>query len=202
MDHWIRLSIGVHSSICSQAHNTQAKSLAEMKLYHGVTLAMIFAQSSAAPAVKWSPCPVTTFDLGVQSGITDLTKCAVYTAPLCHPGVCETADSSKTTIDVFVKHLPGTKVKPEKTPNVWLLQGGPMHNPAALDMPMLMLYDKLAGEANVYTMDYRGTGRGEQLSCQAVTTGSSRLNDITPSQVPDCAQELQDKYGDLALLNI
>ncbi|POM68437.1 Hypothetical protein PHPALM_15404 [Phytophthora palmivora] len=63
---------------------------------------------------------------------------------------------------------------------------------------MLMLYDKLAGEANVYTMDYRGTGRGEQLSCQGVTTGSSRLNGITPSQVPDCAQELQDKYGDLA----
>ncbi|POM79889.1 Serine protease family S33 [Phytophthora palmivora] len=61
---------------------------------------------------------------------------------------------------------------------------------------MMVLYDRLQGKANVYTMDYRGTGRSEKLACQA--SGSSSLSDIDPVDVPECAQELEDKYGDLA----
>ncbi|POM61685.1 hypothetical protein PHPALM_29267 [Phytophthora palmivora] len=167
-----------------------------MKIYHGITLAMSIAQSSAIPTVTWSACPLTTFDSGLGSHFIDAAKCAVYTPPLCHPGVCEASKSAKRNVDVFVKHLPATKVKPEKAKNVWLLQGGPMHNPTGLDVPTVYLYDFLEGKANVYTMDYRGTGRSEQLNCQA--SASSSLSDMDPLDVPECAQELEDKYGDLA----
>ncbi|POM67252.1 Hypothetical protein PHPALM_16768 [Phytophthora palmivora] len=167
-----------------------------MKLYHGMTLALIIAQASAVPTVKWSTCPLTTFDSGLGSYYIDGAKCAVYTPPLCHPGVCEAPKSAKKTVDVFVKHLPATKVKPEKAQNVWLLQGGPMHEPAGLDEPMIYLYDLLEGKVNIYTMDYRGTGRGSKLACQA--SASLKLSDMDPSDVPECAQELEDKYGDLA----
>ncbi|POM62568.1 hypothetical protein PHPALM_28269 [Phytophthora palmivora] len=167
-----------------------------MKLNQVITLAMLIAPSSAIPTVKWSSCPLTTFDSGLESNFIDAAKCAVYTPPLCHPGVCEAPKSTKKTIDVFVKHLPATKVKPEKAQNVWLLQGGPMHDPTGLDVPMIYLYDLLEGNANIYTMDYRGTGRSEILTCQA--SDSSRLSDMDPSDVPECAQELEDKYGDLA----
>ncbi|POM73343.1 Hypothetical protein PHPALM_9818 [Phytophthora palmivora] len=166
-----------------------------MKLYQGITLAMIITQSSAVPTLKWSACPLTTFDLGLGSGFIDSAKCAVYTPPLCRTGVCEA--SSKKTVDVFVKYIPATKVKPEKAQNVWLLQGGPMHEPAGLDVPMIYMYDLLEGKTNVYTMDYRGTGRSEQLSCQA-SAPSSLNGGMDPSDVPECAQELEDKYGDLA----
>ncbi|POM62570.1 hypothetical protein PHPALM_28261 [Phytophthora palmivora] len=164
-----------------------------MKIYHGIALALIMANSAAASTVKWSACPLTTFDIGLKS---DAAKCAVYTPPLCHPGVCEAPKSAKKTVDVYVKHLPATKVKPEKAQNVWLLQGGPMHDPAGMDVPMFYLHSQLEGKANVYTMDYRGTGRSEQLNCQA--SSSSKLSDFDPADVPECAQELEDKYGDLA----
>ncbi|POM62895.1 hypothetical protein PHPALM_27901 [Phytophthora palmivora] len=165
-----------------------------MKIYHGMTLALIIAQSSAVPTVKWSTCPLS--DTVSESSLIDAAKCAVYTPPLCHPGVCEASKSAKKTVDVFVKHLPATKVKPEKAQNVWLLQGGPMHEPARLDEPMMLLYHLLEGNANIYTMDYRGTGRGTKLACQA--SASWRMSDMDPSDLPECAQELEGKYGDLA----
>ncbi|POM59591.1 hypothetical protein PHPALM_31649 [Phytophthora palmivora] len=156
---------------------------------------MVLAQSPAANTIKWSSCPLETFDRGVQSETSDRAKCTVYTPPLCHPGVCEAPESSNTTVDVFVKYLPATKVKPEKAKNVWLLQGA-MHNPGALDLSMPFLHNKLNGKANIYSMDYRGTGRSEKLNCQTSTASSLRV--IDPSDVPECAQELEDKYGDLA----
>ncbi|POM66176.1 Gag protein [Phytophthora palmivora] len=72
-----------------------------------------------------------------------------------------------------------------------------MHEPAGLDVPMIYMYDLLEGKTNVYTMDYRGTGRSEQLTCQA-SAPSSLNGGMDPSDVPECAQELEDKYGDLA----
>uniref|UniRef100_H3GEH8 AB hydrolase-1 domain-containing protein n=1 Tax=Phytophthora ramorum TaxID=164328 RepID=H3GEH8_PHYRM len=119
----------------------------------------------------------------------------MYTAPLCYPGICETPDSVNSTVDVFVKRLPALQGDPETTPSVWLLQGGPGFTPALLDLPMVNLYVELNASVNVYTMDYRGTGRGTMLTCKTAKNSSSATE---IAQFPECAQELQETYGDLA----
>ncbi|KAG6943517.1 hypothetical protein JG688_00017567, partial [Phytophthora aleatoria] len=70
-----------------------------------------------------------------------------------------------------------------------------------MEYQMAMLYQQLKGAANVHTMDDRGTGRSTFLDCaatQAITSGSPRGKSMDPSEVPSCAQALEDKYGDLA----
>lgn len=66
-----------------------------------------------------------------------------------------------------------------------------------MDLPLVLLFAKLKGEANVYTMDHRGTGQSTQLKCEK-TQAALSTNEIEPSQVPACAQELEEKFGDLA----
>lgn len=71
---------------------------------------------------------------------------------------------------------------------------------------MTSLYTLLDGAVNVYTMDHRGTGRSNLLDCvasQATTSGSPGGSSITMSEVPNCAQELETKYGsDLSSFSI
>ncbi|KAG3016462.1 hypothetical protein PC120_g11607 [Phytophthora cactorum] len=70
-----------------------------------------------------------------------------------------------------------------------------------LEYEMTMLYQQLKGAANVYTMDYRGTGLSTFLDCaaaQVITSGTPRGKSMDPSEVHSCAQALEDKYGDLA----
>lgn len=47
-------------------------------------------------------------------------------------------------------------------------------------------------------MDHRGTGQTTHLQCEKAQTGSSSSSDWDPSQIPACAQELEEKFGDLA----
>ncbi|EGZ05933.1 hypothetical protein PHYSODRAFT_342129 [Phytophthora sojae] len=121
----------------------------------------------------------------------------MYAAPLCHPGICETPDSAISTVDVFVRRIPAANRQPDVAPNVWLVQGGPYYWDSLLDIPMLILYNQLKGEANVYTMDYRGTGQSTPLKCAAQAKSSSVV-DLDLELVPACAKELEEKYGDLA----
>eukprot|EP00644_Phytophthora_capsici_P010153 jgi/Phyca11/120266/e_gw1.41.370.1 len=51
-------------------------------------------------------------------------ECAIYNAPLCYPGLCETPEGAKFTIELFVKRYPAT-FNPKTARNVWLFQGGP-----------------------------------------------------------------------------
>ncbi|OWY96147.1 hypothetical protein PHMEG_00033664 [Phytophthora megakarya] len=164
-----------------------------MLLYCGIAVATIFAQSCATPhSITWSPCSLTTVD----TGVTDDIKCAVYTPLLCHPGVCDDSKHANSTVEVFVQQISATAIKPTEARNVWLLQGGPFFNPGAMDPSMWYLYEALERKVNIYTMEYRGTGRGTLLACE--TFASTIVANIDPTQIPDCAQELQDKYGDLA----
>lgn len=109
----------------------------DMKNHQLIALAMIFAQTSAAPNMTWSSCPLFTFP-DVEDDNANSAECTVYTAPLCHPGICETQDSADTTIDVFVKCLPATMRDPKKASNVWLLQGGPGYTPTACEFTLKM----------------------------------------------------------------
>ncbi|KAG3145612.1 hypothetical protein PI126_g13653 [Phytophthora idaei] len=70
---------------------------------------------------------------------------------------------------------------------------------------MVTLHSELEGTVNVYTMDHRGTGRSTLLDCvaaQVTTTGSPWGNEIDPTEVPACAEDLQTKYGDLASFSV
>ncbi|EGZ15172.1 hypothetical protein PHYSODRAFT_432169, partial [Phytophthora sojae] len=119
-----------------------------------------------------------------------------YAAPLCHPGICETPDSAISTVDVFVRRIPANR-QPDVAPNVWLVQGGPSYSDSLLDIPIMILYHQLKGEANVYTMDHRGAGQSTPLKCAAQAKSSSAVN-LDLELVSACAKELEEKYGDLA----
>ncbi|KAG6572820.1 Serine protease family S33 [Phytophthora cinnamomi] len=104
-------------------------------------------------------------------------------------------------IDIFVKRVVATNGNPKIATNVWFLQGGPGYSSSSLESSMLDLYTYLDGTVNVYTMDYRGTGRSTFLDCvaaQVTTSGSPSGRDIDLSEVPACAQELENEYGSLA----
>ncbi|KAE8959257.1 hypothetical protein PR002_g30596 [Phytophthora rubi] len=182
-----------------------------MRLYLLFTLAAIVAQASAVSKSTvntrlngWYKCPDYTFsDEGSSTG--HYSECATFNVPLCYPGICKTPQFADPTIDVFVKRMPATTGDVKTATNVWLLEGGPGYSSTALESSMLDLLTQLNGTANIYTMDYRGTGRSTFLDCvaaQAITTGSPGGRDFDPSETPTCAQELENKYGDLASFSV
>ncbi|OWZ13671.1 hypothetical protein PHMEG_00012967 [Phytophthora megakarya] len=162
-----------------------------MLLYRVVAAALTLTQVSSAAKTIWSPCNVMSTP---TPGDREAAQCTVYKAPLCYPGVCETPDSVSSTVDVFVKRFPANNNRSETAPNVWLLQGGPGFDPAALDTPAMSLYLKLNANVNVYTMHHRGVGKSTNLYCES----ASGLLLVEAKHVPACAQELEQKFGDLA----
>ncbi|ETO85623.1 hypothetical protein F442_00670 [Phytophthora nicotianae P10297] len=153
------------------------------------------------PLNGWYPCHDFTFSDTAGSTGQEFSECAVYTAPLCYPGICEPSEFAKPTVDIFVKRLPATVGDAKTAHNVWLLEGGPGYASNKLETRLVELHTLLEGAVNVYTMDHRGTGRSTLLECvaaQITTTGSTLGIKIHPSEVPSCARELQMKYGDLA----
>ncbi|GMF14183.1 unnamed protein product [Phytophthora lilii] len=174
-----------------------------MRLFLSIALAAVVAQTSVASSSSdlngWYPCSESTF--ADEDGSSDqAAECAVYSAPLCYPDICETPDSVDSTVDIFVKRVPAVS-DPETAPNVWLMQGGPGASSTAMESAMVELHDRLDGAVNVYTMDHRGTGRSTWLDCvaaQVTTTGSPWGSSIKASEVPSCAQALEKKYGNLS----
>ncbi|KAG2771326.1 hypothetical protein Pcac1_g17741 [Phytophthora cactorum] len=155
-----------------------------MRFYLFTTLAVATAQVSAVSNTSshgdlngWYPCNDFTFaDEGSSPGQD--AECAVYVAPLCYPGICETPDNVESTkVEIFVKRLLATSGSPETASNVWLLQGGPGYSSTAMESTMVSLHEQLKGAVNVYTMDHRGTGRSTLFNCVAAqyTNGASTI---------------------------
>ncbi|EGZ11879.1 hypothetical protein PHYSODRAFT_517902, partial [Phytophthora sojae] len=70
----------------------------------------------------WYPCAEFTFsDDGTSTGQN--AECAVYTAPMCYPGICDPLESDNSKMDIFVKRLPAVSNADNAT-NVWVLTGG------------------------------------------------------------------------------
>ncbi|KAL3658467.1 hypothetical protein V7S43_016599 [Phytophthora oleae] len=162
------------------------------------------SSSSSLGLNGWYPCSETTFsDEGGSANQN--AECAVYTAPLCYPGVCENPESVTTsTVDIFVKRV-AALYDADTATNVWLMQGGPGASSTAMETAMVELHLRLNGAVNVYTMDHRGVGRSTLLDCvaaQVTTTGSPLGSEIGTTEVPACAQALETKYGDLASFSI
>ncbi|KAG2948653.1 hypothetical protein PC117_g5876 [Phytophthora cactorum] len=176
-----------------------------MQLHRMLAMVMIgvLGHISAAPlngAVNhplngWYPCREFTFLNGVSSsGQGEDAECAIYTAPFCYPGICEVSEFAEPTADIFAKRIPATAGDTKTAHNVWLLQGGPGYSFTAIWSDMVELRTKLGGAVNVYTMDYRGTGRSTLFDCvaaQITTTGSTWGRAIDPSEVPTSAKDLR-----------
>lgn len=176
-------------------------------------------------AGQWLPCAVDTFTrdstepekqpallsrranitaeelqailLGQSKDDNRYAQCAVFNAPLCHEGVCD--DPKAREIEVFFKRV--SRSQRNDYPNVFFIQGGPGAASPAMEGAMASIYVMLDGRVNVYTMDHRGTGRSNKLDCvaaQATTSGSPGLGSVSPQEVPECAYELEQRYGDLA----
>ncbi|KAG1700738.1 hypothetical protein DVH05_011597 [Phytophthora capsici] len=184
-----------------------------MKLHHAIPfITMAIAQASAASISSssssslglngWYPCSETTFSDEGGSANQD-AECAVYTAPLCYPGICKNVTTT-TTVDIFVKRIVALNDSDTAT-NVWIMQGGPGSSSTPMESAMVELHTRLDGAVNVYTMDHRGVGRSTLLDCvaaQVTTTGSPFGSGIDTTEVPACAQALETKYGDLASFSI
>lgn len=99
----------------------------------------------------------------------------------------------------FVKRLlPATSETTQEQdtrPSIWLLQGGPGGSSDSLEPQMLLMFQFLQAQYNVYTLDHRGVGRSSRLSCtapQAETAGSAQGTSIdTLLELPACAREWQ-----------
>ncbi|KAE9065496.1 hypothetical protein PF005_g28875, partial [Phytophthora fragariae] len=175
-----------------------------MKFCHAIGLTMAIFQVSASDQLDgWYPCAEYTFsDEGTSSG--QKAECAIYMAPMCYPGICDSPKSQDSKVDIFVKRLPAVSVA-EKATNVWLIEGGPGAPTTGFEEAMLQLHAKLNGTANVYTMEHRGTGRSTLFDCvaaQVQTTGSPHGRDIDPTEVASCAKALEFKYDNYATFSI
>ncbi|EGZ18332.1 hypothetical protein PHYSODRAFT_504538 [Phytophthora sojae] len=104
-----------------------------MLLYRTVTIGLccVLAQTAAAanaakrPLNGWYPCSEVTFSDAAGRPREQTAECAVYSAPLCHPGVYKAPATADPTVDIFVKRLPASVGNVAKASNAWLLSGGP-----------------------------------------------------------------------------
>ncbi|KAE9334321.1 hypothetical protein PF008_g14026 [Phytophthora fragariae] len=69
---------------------------------------------SAASKLTWTPCSYLTHPELTPKN-TNSAECTVYSAPLCHPGVCEAPDSANATVDVYVRRVKAlvTRTRPQ-----------------------------------------------------------------------------------------
>ncbi|CAH0518921.1 unnamed protein product [Peronospora belbahrii] len=170
-----------------------------MKLYYAISLVVVAAQVSDALNISFQgglngyyTCAKYTFAADGSSDGHD-AECAVFSAPLCYPGICEVPDCVNPTVDIFVKRIPAVS-DPETARNVWLVQGGPV------EFCMDDLHSRLNGAVNVYTIDHRGTGPSTLLDCVVAQVGVNE--EIDPLKVPACAQAVQRKYESLLSFSI
>ncbi|POM61459.1 hypothetical protein PHPALM_29519 [Phytophthora palmivora] len=179
-----------------------------MQFYRIFSLVAIVAvttcTSDPAPDGKlngWHPCSANT--ISSERNTTDPdAECILYRAPLCYPGICDATKAPIENVDIFVKRLPAVATDPTTASNVWLLQGGPGSPSTGMEYLMIDLHSKLEGAVNVYTMDHRGSGRSTLLKCTGSSNTSKLGDEITLAEVPVCAEELEQKYGDLSSFSI
>lgn len=113
-----------HCSICRPPATSPStlQSIDEMLLRTIALVAWTLPLVSAASKLTWTPCSYLTHPELTPKN-TNSADCTVYSAPLCHPGVCEAPDSANATVDVYVRRVKALVGDPNKASNVWLLQG-------------------------------------------------------------------------------
>uniref|UniRef100_A0AAV1TPZ9 AB hydrolase-1 domain-containing protein n=1 Tax=Peronospora matthiolae TaxID=2874970 RepID=A0AAV1TPZ9_9STRA len=156
------------------------------------------ANTSNHEAIKWDHCAGFTFDRGFTNFDAE---CMIIAAPLCYPGVCEAPASASPTVDVFVKRVVAVGNNAASAPNVIVVSGGPGLSSSTLEWALQDVHEGMGGNVNVYLIERRGTGHSMRLDCtaaQSMTSGSPSGGKVEPSEVPACALDLQNTYGNLA----
>jgi pimeloyl-ACP methyl ester carboxylesterase len=155
-------------------------------------------ESIQTPTARYSP--LTTKSLSqrhtealLENGWTPMkAQCAYVPLPASRFG-----EPSNATVNVFVKRLVVATEEASVAPQaVWLLQGGPGGSSDALEPQMILMFQQLRGQFEVYTLDHRGVGRSTRMSCvapQAETAGSDGGVTITMNEFPACAQEWKQR---------
>ncbi|KAJ8578541.1 hypothetical protein ON010_g660 [Phytophthora cinnamomi] len=72
-----------------------------------------FAQAVAAanttkPLNGWYLCSEVTISDSAGRPTTQAAECAVYSTPLCYPGICKAPATADPAIGIFVKRLPAS----------------------------------------------------------------------------------------------
>lgn len=143
----------------------------------------LLATTTATRVGTWSPCSLDA----VPDGFPSLdAQCANAVVPLCAGGIC--SDPDDQTIALFLKRIVATSSS-STTRNVWVVPDrGDYVLPTQTDTQMQMIFRQLGGEASVYTLDQRGTGRSSQILCDPSAT-------LDVSSVRRCAQALSVVLG-------
>lgn len=141
------------------------------------TLAIVYFHNSAAQSIQWFDCNLYT------NAVTNTkVQCAHVPVPLNYD-----MKNSKS-IRIFVKRKSSNQRKV-----LWLLSGGSCeHFEESIE-----LLSKQLKEFDIYTIDYRGTGRSERLTCiqsQAETKGSEGGVQITLQEWKSCAKEADSNF--------
>lgn len=85
-----------------------------------------FEAADSSELNGWYACNELTFSDEGSVSNESLAECAIYNAPLCHPGICN--DDSDQTVEIFFKRMlanPSSGSSSASFPNIWFIQGGP-----------------------------------------------------------------------------
>lgn len=139
---------------------------------------------------------VEWFDCSLYEGADDgLAQCASTQMPLYWE------DPARGAFTSYAKRLLSSSSQSEG--QLWLLHGGPGAS-GVHDFPSYMEYiQDVYPELDLYTLDPRGTGYSEHVSCPDQESYSSDQGaNISPAELDDCLDYLEKEYGeDLQVFN-
>lgn len=154
-----------------------------------LALGALCLASQCAAAVRvntWSTCALDA----TPDGFPSLTaQCATAVVPLCAGGLCSDPDGQ--TINLYLKRIVANSNGSGAAPmrNVWVVPDRSDYVlPTDVDTQLQLIYRQLGGDASVYTLDQRGTGRSSQIVCDTSTS-------LDASAVQRCSQALSVVLG-------
>ncbi len=124
----------------------------------------------------------------VEGAGDNLAQCATVQLPLVY------GDSSSETMGVHVKRVPATK-QPAAA-QLWLVAGGPGEAGSTIFPADMKVLAKGFPTFDIYTIDHRGTGGSDALTCPAEEDPKSPAGvDIDSSEIAGCAQYVTTTWG-------
>ncbi len=149
---------------------------------------MSIALSSLVPGlyaqpleIEWQSCTL------VPDEDDGLAQCAEVPLPLFHDA------PEGPTIAIAVKRL---QLSQTARAQFWFINGGP-GDPGTTSFLLPASFVNVLSDLDIYTVDHRGTGGSQRLSCpvqEAPESDGGR--EITDSEKADCAAYLLNEYGD------
>ena len=133
------------------------------------------------PAIEWEPCSLVP---GANDG---LAECASVEMPLFHD------DPEGPTISIAVKRL---RAQNTSRGQFWFIDGGPGDSGIA-NFAAPAAFAQVFDDLDIYTLDHRGVGGSERLSCPDQEAENSELGrEISENEWNDCIAHLLQQYGD------